>query len=179
MQKYISILRGINVGGTKKIQMAELKVLYEELDFKDVITYIQSGNVIFESGDAINLSTRIEEKILAKYNFTVPVIIRSVVEMRAIVNTNPFLGEDGIHRDKLHLTFLKELPGSEVSEKIRAGNNRSDRFVINSKEIYLYCPGGYGTTKLNNNFFEQSLKTVATTRNWKTVIKLLELAEGI
>jgi uncharacterized protein (DUF1697 family) len=176
MGKFISILRGINVGGTKKIQMSELKALYEELNFKNIVTYIQSGNVIFESGDDINLSSRIEEKILAKYNFNVPVIIRSVVEMRGIVNNNPFLKEDGINRDKLHVTFLKELPGSEVSEKIRAGNNDSDRFVINCKEIYLYCPAGYGVSKLSNNFFEHTLKTVATTRNWNTVNKLFELA---
>jgi uncharacterized protein (DUF1697 family) len=176
MQKFISMLRGINVGGTKKIQMSELKALYEELNLKNVTTYIQSGNVIFESGDDINLSSRIEEKILAKYNFNVQLIIRSVVEMKAIVNSNPFLKEDGINRDKLHVTFLKELPGTEVSEKIRAGNNDFDRFVINSKEIYLYCPGGYGVSKLNNNFFEHTLKTVATTRNWNTVNKLFELA---
>ncbi|HXL56115.1 MAG TPA: DUF1697 domain-containing protein, partial [Chitinophagaceae bacterium] len=96
MKIYISMLRGINVSGQKKIQMIDLKALYEALKFKDVTTYIQSGNIIFKANEKIfdeNLAIKIEEAIYKKYNFNVPVIIRSVEEMENIISVNPFLKE--------------------------------------------------------------------------------------
>lgn len=181
METYISILRGINVSGHKKIQMDDLKALFENLKFKTVTTYIQSGNVIFKASKQRDevLAKKIEEAIYSKYNFEVPAIIRSVQEMRNIIAVNPLLKESNIDAEKLHVTFLEEVPDKTKVDSIKSSGYSPDKFIIIGKEIFLYCPNGYGITKLSNNFFENKLKVSATTRNWKTVNKLLELAEAI
>jgi uncharacterized protein (DUF1697 family) len=178
MKTFISILRGINVSGQRKIQMTDLKALYEALKFTNVITYIQSGNVIFKSKSASDqkLAKRIEDAIYERYNFNVPVIIRTVEEMEHAISVNPFLKQSKIDIEKLHITFLAEIPEQENVESIRNIDYSPDKFIILDKEVYLYCPNGYGITKLSNNFFEQKLKIKATTRNWRTVNKLFEMA---
>ena len=179
MQTFISILRGINVSGQKKILMADLKALYESLHFKEVATYIQSGNVVFKS-DAklsdVQLAQKIEKAIGAKYNFEVPVMIRSIEEWEKAISQNSFTKEKNIDLKKLHITFLSEVPARENVESIKNADFLPDQFVIKGKEIYLHIPESYGETKLSNNFFEKKLKTKATTRNWNTVNKLFEMA---
>jgi len=179
MTAYISILRGINVSGQKMIRMEELKTLYEGLGFSGVRTFIQSGNVIFKTGliqSISGLSGKIEKAIGEKYHFHVPVIIRTSDEMMLILSSNPFLNEEGIDREKLHVTFLdREPPPANVSS-IQKIQLPADRFRVIGKEVYLYCPGGYGGTKLSNAFFENRLLVKATTRNWNTVCKLVELS---
>jgi uncharacterized protein (DUF1697 family) len=179
MQTFISILRGINVSGQKKILMADLKVLYENLKFKDVRTYIQSGNVIFKSNEPlsdIEFEKKIEDQIFKKYDFHVPVIIRSEDEIRKIIAANPFLKEKNIEQKKLHVTFLSNIPDKENVESIEKMDFSPDKFMISGKEVYLYVPNGYGETKISNTFFEKKLKVKATTRNWNTVNKLSELS---
>ena len=179
MQTFVSILRGINVSGQKKILMADLKTLYEDLQFKDVTTYIQSGNVIFKTGHKLSdteLTKQIEKAIHKKYDFEVPVQVRSVQELENIVTSNPFLKEKNIQVDKLHVTFLSEIPEKTGIESMEKLDFSGDQFKVIGKEVYLYTPGGYGETKLSNKFFETKLKTNATTRNWKTIYTLLEMA---
>jgi len=178
MTSVISILRGINVSGQKKIPMAELKTLYHELKFKNIATYIQSGNVIFSTGQTNfkTLSRKIEQKIFEKYGFHVPVIIRTADEMQSAINNNPFLKIKNIAIDKLHVTFLEDNPNNDHIEKIKAYQYEPDKFIIVGKEVYLSCPDGYGRTKLTNTFFESKLKVRATTRNWRTVNELLKIA---
>jgi len=180
MQTYISILRGINVSGQKKIQMTDLKALYEDLEFKNITTYIQSGNVIFKANKQRDkvLAKKIEDAIYAKYSFKVPVIIRSVEEMKNTIAINPFLKKN-INEEKLHLTFLAETPDKAKVDSIKNLDYSPDKFIIIGKEIFLYCPNGYGITKLSNNFFENKLRVNATTRNWKTVNKLVEMADNL
>ena len=180
MSTYISILRGINVSGQKIIRMTELKALYEELGFNEVVTYIQSGNVIFRTGlevPAKVLTDKIEEAINTRFGFNVPVIIRTVDEMIKTIRANPFLKGEGQVTEKLYITFLEEKPLIADIEKINQFDFFPDKFIILGREVYLDCAGGYGTTKLSNNFFESKLKIKATTRNWNTVNKLVELAE--
>ena len=110
MEKFISILRGINVGGNRIVPMKELKSLYEDIGFKNVITYIQSGNVIFETNKVSNLPDKIEKKIKEKFQLEVPVIIRSVDEMRTAIAANPFIEQKAIDISKLHITFLADTP---------------------------------------------------------------------
>ncbi len=181
MATFISILRGINVSGQKSIQMTDLKALYEELEFKEVITYIQSGNVIFKTEVKMSnqyLSAKIKHAIHKKYYFDVPVIIRTVEEMKHAISVNPFPKEKNIDLEKLHVTFLAETPEQPRLESIRNIDYSPDKFMVIGKEVYLYCPNGYGITKLSNTFFENKLKVSATTRNWKTVNKLVELADN-
>lgn len=179
MNKYISILRGINVSGKRKIKMKELKDLYEKLKFENVITYIQSGNVIFDSNikDSLKLEISIEKEILKYYGFEVPTLVRTVKYLEKVFLNNPFRDKGIEDIAKLHVTFLSVNPSSEKINKIADVKRGNDEFVIKEDVIYLYCPDGYGKTKLTNTFFEGKLKISATTRNWKTVTKLLELTK--
>lgn len=157
--------------------MTDLRSLFEELGFRNIRTYIQSGNVIFESISEKISTNIIEHRIQEKYNFHVPVIIRTVHEMEVVLNNNPLLCEIDIDESKLHVTFLYGVPLQEHIKKTETLNYEPDRFIISGKEVYLYCPNGYGKTKLNNTFFENKLKITATTRNWNTVKKLSEMAK--
>ncbi|MDP3912258.1 MAG: DUF1697 domain-containing protein [Bacteroidota bacterium] len=187
MTKYISILRGINVGGNRKILMADLKNMYEKLDFSKVQTYIQSGNVIFESNQnnsTADMEQNIQQAITEAFGFDVPVIVRTADEWIESIANNPFWKEPNADIDRLHLTFLKEITSPELLEKIkmfqylpvRQAHGEPDRYEIIGKDVFIYCAAGYGTSKLTNPFFESKLKTPATTRNWKTVMKLHELS---
>ncbi len=176
MTKYIAILRGINVGGKRKILMADLKELFIEIGFADIQTYIQSGNVIFNTkrkDDNIELANKIEQSIAKNYDFKVPVIVRNVEELNEAISNNPFFEKNDIER--LHLTFLKEVPETEKLDKIKTYDYSPDKFEIKDKNVFVYCSGKYSDSKLTNKFFESKLKVLATTRNWKTVLKLLEL----
>lgn len=179
MKTYISLLRGINVSGQKKIQMSGLKALYEELEFKGVITYIQSGNVIFSTNKNASpqyLAAKIEEKINEKYGFLVPIIIRTPAEMKRILSSNPFFGKKGIDAERLYVTFFLTSPKQADRKNVEKLDYAPDKYIVLDREVYLYCPQGYGKSKISNSFFENKLKIVATTRNWKTVKTLAELA---
>ena len=177
MTKHISILRGINVGGKRKILMADLKKLYAKLGFKNVISYIQSGNVIFEAkeNDQAKIEAKIYKAIKKAYDFEVPVVVRSAEEIAQIISNNPFTSKS--EEESLHLTFLKEIPLDGNLEKIATYDYPPDKFKIVGKDVYIFCVGKYHKSKLTNNFFEKKLKVGATTRNWKTVNKLLELSK--
>jgi uncharacterized protein (DUF1697 family) len=177
MEHYASILRGINVSGQKKIRMADLAALYESLGFANVRSYIQSGNVVFEAeaGKAKKIIQDIEQAIKKRYGFAVPVLIRTRAEMRATINANPFLKEKNIDNSKLHVSFLERAPEKSVVRAFNPGPLGEDRYVIKGRDIYLYCPGGYGKTKLSNTFLEKQFGVSATTRNWKTVNVLNDL----
>ncbi|HMX97150.1 MAG: DUF1697 domain-containing protein [Bacteroidetes bacterium] len=180
MTTFISILRGINVSGHRLIKMDALKELCASLKMQQVKTYIQSGNIIFQSTlhncDAI--SKMIESAILKKFGFEVPVITLSQSELKGCLQDNPFIKERKLDAAYFHVTFLSEQPSVNNSVEAEAIKLRNDRFVIKGRCIYLYCPDGYGNTKLTNSFFENKLKVTATTRNWKTVNELLRLAEN-
>lgn len=179
MKKYISILRGINVSGQKKIKMADLKSLYEQLGFKNIVTYIQSGNVIFDSSttNKADLKTKIEAAIEKTYHFHVPVEIRTNRELENIIKNCPFgsvdLEEDGT---KVLVTFLSSAPSKAKITDIQQYVVAPEELVVRKNEVYLYCPNGYGRSKLSNTFLEKKLGIDATTRNWKSVHKLYELS---
>ncbi|PIQ19837.1 MAG: hypothetical protein COW65_18440 [Cytophagales bacterium CG18_big_fil_WC_8_21_14_2_50_42_9] len=175
METFISVLRGINVSGQKKIRMADLKALYAALGFQQVTTYIQSGNVVFKTNSELSnqdLAKEIERAIQLKYNFAVPVIIRRATELTQVIANNPFLQDSAIASEKLHVTFLAEIPLESNLEKLKTYNFPPDQFVIIGREVFLYIPERYGDTKLSNSFLENKLKVAATTRNWKTVQQL-------
>ncbi len=177
--KYISILRGINVGGRRKILMADLKSIYEKLGSTNVITYIQSGNVIFD------LKKKVEEKkfaqkiataIIKQYDFEVSVQVKTMDQIKSTLTSNPFLKRKDLAKEKLHVTFLAEIPETSNVEKITAIDYAPDEFQIIGQDVFIHCEK-YGKTKLNNGFFERKLRVSATTRNWKTINKLLDLAK--
>jgi uncharacterized protein (DUF1697 family) len=169
------MLRGINVSGQKKIRMADLRELYELLGLKNVQSYLQSGNVVFDSDeqDAGNLSKSIEAQIELTYEFSVPVFIRTGDDFKRVVENHPFAEEETI---RVLVTFLYERPKDSKLEELSHHQDKVDQFAIGEQEIFLFCPGGYGRTKLSNNFFEKKLDVIATTRNWKSVNALYEMA---
>jgi len=177
--KYISILRGINVSGQKKIVMKDLQVLYQNLGFKNILTYIQTGNVIFDSNEkkTLVLKNRIESAIEGKYKFHVPVEIRTKSEILKIIKNCPFGSINPIENGtKVLLTFLSSAPSKTNISKIQEYVKLPEKLMVVGKEVYLYCPNGYGKSKLSNNFIENKLGVDATTRNWKSLLKLYELS---
>ena len=175
----IAILRGINVGGKRKILMADLKDMFHNLGFVDVSTYIQSGNVFFNHTEELNnihCADEIQKAIFEAYGFEVPVIVISADEIKDIVESNPFCDSKDVDITKLHVTFLKNIPNAEDVLKSKSYNFEPDDFIIGKSVAYVYCEGKYHKSKLTNAFFEKKLKVTATTRNWRTVFKLLELS---
>jgi uncharacterized protein (DUF1697 family) len=180
METYIALLRGINVSGQKMIKMEELKSVLASLNFTNIRTYIQSGNIIFETGktDPASLEKQIGEKILSHFGFPVPVVIRSRQDLEKIYLNNPFLGKRNEPVKKLHVTFFSGKPDPEHIRKIGGNLFLPDEFIVSGNEVYLLCPNGYGRTKLTNQFLETKLKFTATTRNWSTVETLLNMSAG-
>lgn len=177
---HIALLRGINVGGHKIIKMDQLREAFIGIGFTDVATYVQSGNVVFKSPAKMSgdLAKKIEEMMLRRFSMAVPVIVRTAVEMGEVVTSNPFLEESGIDAGRLHVTFLSQTPQKTAVKGLDSIAAGADQFRCRGKEIYLYCPNGYGGTKLSITTFERVLAVGATTRNWKTVNKLWEMARG-
>ncbi|MDP5121254.1 MAG: DUF1697 domain-containing protein [Spirosomaceae bacterium] len=178
MQTYIAILRGINVGGKRKILMADLKALFAEMGFSEIETYIQSGNVFFKAKRQENseLAQSISSKIQQQYEFDVPVIVKTATELQNAFAENPFV--DSAEIEQLHVTFLSEIPVENKLQEIASLDFSPDQFQIVGENVYLKCVNKYHQTKLSNNFFEKKLGVSATTRNWKTVTKLVELVKG-
>ncbi|MCF6360455.1 MAG: DUF1697 domain-containing protein [Cyclobacteriaceae bacterium] len=180
MQTYIAILRGINVSGQKVIKMAELREHLASLDFSKLTTYIQSGNIVFQSAVEKNsvLEEKIHQNIKGNYGFEVPVIVRTQKEWQAVIDRFPFnLEECDINR--LGITFLKNKPAKIPLEEINKFKAANDELVFENKELYFHIPDGFGTSKLTLNVLERKLKVSATMRNWKTTIKLLELCKNL
>ena len=146
-----------------------------EIGLQNVNTYIQSGNIVFQSSKTKEeLINAIQDKIKQAYKFEVPVQIINKEELQQIIQQNPFLKENSDIKF-LHITFLTDKPTKEYIEQIKDSQYKEDTFIITEKVVYIYCPGGYGKTKFNNTFFEKKLKVSATTRNWKTSLKLVEM----
>ncbi len=179
MPTFISILRGINVGGHKKILMADLKVLYQNLGFNDVQTYIQSGNVVFDyATDKNNLAIAkiMEDAIEKEYKFQVPVLVKQGDDLISTIKNNPFTKDEMADPSRVAVTFLESQPTADNLLKLAGVDYPPDRFIIDGLNIYIHCPKSYGNSKLSNNFFENKLKVRATTRNWKTINKLVEMS---
>jgi uncharacterized protein (DUF1697 family) len=165
MGTFVSMLRGINVGSQRKVKMDELVSLFGSLGFKNIRTFVQSGNVVFNAidMDAKRLSSIIREKIGQVFKFSVAVLLRTPAELKQIVTHNPFLQGKEKDTEKLYVTFLSDSPSESSLNKIREAQHEMDKFVAIDREIYLCCPNGYGRTKFSNDFFEKKLGVSATT----------------
>jgi len=178
MNTYISLLRGINVSGQKKIKMAELKTLYQSLNFENVITYIQSGNVVFQTyqNEQI-LQSSIETAINEHFKFTVPVLILTKSQLANSAKGLPFINIDiEVEGSKIILFFLSEDVTIDQRAILEPYLSNDEQLEIASNILYLYCPQGLGKSKLTNKLIETKLKLTSTARNIKTVNKLLSIA---
>ena len=175
--KYVAFLRGINVGGKTSIKMERLREVFAALGFDNVKTYIQSGNVIFETRitDDEELSALIEAAIEKEF-FKTPVMVRSIDEIREAVENNPFAGEE--FEDKMfHLVFLAEKLSDEKAEMLLSNNREAEKFAVRNREVYCLLREGVADSLLGKKYIDNKLKTPATARNWRTMKKILELAE--
>ncbi len=155
MSAYVSMLRGINVGGQKKILMETLGELYEELGFTRVRTYVQSGNVVFESSEqaSSDFVKRIETHIEQACGYSVPVFIRQAEELQRILAENPFLSERNENPSKLYVTFLYQAPPKTIFSNLVPPGNSADEFSPGEMEIYLYCPEWVWNNQVIEQFF--------------------------
>lgn len=162
--------------------MGDLRQLLADLGLFDVSTYLQSGNAVFATAEgddrgAPTLTSEIEKQIKRELGMPVTVLLRTPDDFARLVRHNPFL-DQGAERSKLHVTFLASRPEPKLSTAIDPDAGGKDRFHLSDTDVYIWCPGGYGRSKLNNAFWENRLKVAATTRNWNTVQNLLKLASG-
>jgi uncharacterized protein (DUF1697 family) len=176
MTAYVALLRGVNVGGNT-LKMSWLREACEEIGLKDVQTYVQSGNLVFSSRlSAAKLEQSLKELIDRQTRLPVSVTVRSAAELEGVIAGNPFLKQKGIDLTKLHVTFLAKAVAKPALDKLDALAGTRDQYRLTRREIYLHCPINYGETKLSNNAIEKALAVGATTRNWKTVTALREMA---
>jgi uncharacterized protein (DUF1697 family) len=181
MAVIICLLRGVNVGGKHKVKMEALRALYESIGLRDVQTLLQSGNVVFrtERRDLVALTKKIEGAIERKFGFHSDVILRTASELRDVIARNPFAKRTGIDASRFLVSFLVSDPGEEARGNVRRIKAHPEELRIDGREVYIYFPNGLARPKLSMALVEKTLKTSWTGRNWNTVRKLLEMAEGL
>ncbi|MEG3656627.1 DUF1697 domain-containing protein [Arenibacter palladensis] len=181
MTNYIVLLRGINVSGQRKIKMSQLKVLLESLGFSEVSTYIQSGNIVLKSALPMSAEVAqiIKEGIYKTFGFDVPVLAKTLPELEEIIKHSAFMALDESESKKWYYVLLQETPKRELIKSLQQEQFPNEQFTIAKSCVYLRCDQGYGKTKCDNNFFENKLKVSATTRNHRTMMKLLEMGKQI
>ncbi len=176
---FVVLLRGINVGGRNALPMRDLTAMCLDVGCREVRTYIQSGNVVFRASP--ELARRIPEElptlIETRTRLRVPVVLRSATELATVTRSNPFI-RTGANPGALHVMFLADGPGPGAVAALDPERSPPDRFVVAEREIYLHCPNGVARSKLTNQYFDTRLGTVSTSRNWRTVLKLAQMASG-
>ncbi len=179
MTAFLSLFRGINVGGNHKVKMDDLKAVHEALGLQDVLPYIQSGNVVFKSNDTdiLQLQKQIQDSFESKFGFHSEVIVRTSDELSAIVAKNPFQDQPGKELKWVAVIFLATLPATTSQEALLKAYIGPEEIFFSGKEMYVYYPEGMGRSKLSHSFIEKKLKTGATARNWNTILKLQELIQ--
>ena len=179
MARQIALLRGINVGGHRKVPMARLRELIEALGFRDVRTYLQSGNVVFTGPrtPGAELARQLQDQIAATFGFDVAVVMRSREELADVVEANPL--RDVATDPARHIVVFRR---GEVDLGRVAGIDpeafEPEAFHVRGREIYVWAPAGVRDSRVLKALSEQHLGGVATARNWRTVVKLLALADG-
>ena len=179
MPVIICMLRGVNVGGHNLIKMDALKALCVSLKLKDPQTYVQSGNVIFSSGekDLAKLAKRLQDAIEKAQGFRPGVVLRTLAELQQVVARNPFAKRSGIEPGKLLVNFLTGDPSKDAREKALAIKIGPEEMHIVGREAYIHLPNGQGRSKFPWRAIERALGTTGTGRNWNSVTKMLEMAE--
>lgn len=179
MNKYIVLLRGINVGGHNKLPMAELRSLLSANGYKNVATYIQSGNILLDSTDSLEKTNEhIKLLVNKQFDYNIPVVSLTVAEFKDCFTKNPYLKIENNIKN-LHVTFLKDIPENDLITNLEINSTNNDSYTVVGKTIYLHTPDGYQKTKFSNTQFEKKLNTQATTRNWRTTTKLYEMITAV
>ena len=178
MPTYVALLRGINVGGNRMIKMADLRAVFTAAGGTDVVTYIQSGNVVFSHAarSERTLATELEKRLVKAAGFKVPVVLRTAAQLARVIADCPFPDADADH---LHVAFLATPPPG-TAPAVDARAFAPERHAVVGRELYLHLPGGMGRSKLAAAVLAKpkAIGAAATARNWRTVLKLNELASA-
>ncbi|MGP4008301.1 DUF1697 domain-containing protein [Streptomyces sp. 4N124] len=178
MTTYAALLRGINVGGSKKVPMAELRTLMEGLGHDGVRTYLQSGQAVFSSGhgDAESLAAELTRAIEKHFGFGVDVIVRDHAYLKAVAEACPFPAAD-LEAKQLHVTYFSAPVDADRFAEIDQAAYLPEEFRLGDRALYLYAPNGLGRSKLAEHLSKPRLNkgVIATSRNWNTVVKLVEM----
>lgn len=177
-ERWVALLRGINVGGGRRLAMGDLRATMAAEGATDVVTYVQSGNIVFGHSidDAAELASMLTSAIASRHGMTVPVVVRTGAEMQQVAAAHPDGG--AIEPKFLHVVFFDRSVERSGSPPIDAARFEPDRFVVDRREAYLTYPGGSGRSKLTIDVFEQALGVTATARNMNSVRKIAALAAG-
>jgi uncharacterized protein (DUF1697 family) len=181
MDNYIALLRGVNVGGKNMIKMADLKRMFEGMGLHQVQTYIQSGNVLFRSDEEeAALRKRIEHEFERFFGFSVIIVLRTVAELENIIRNCPFSEESKAEAEStsetetLYVALLLQSPPKEGIERLTAYSSKSEELRIDGRDVFLLFHHSIRNSKLANNLHK--LGVPMTVRNWKTINKLVALA---
>ncbi len=177
MTAYVALLRGVNVAGKNRLPMAELREALTDRGFESVSTMLQSGNVLFASGDSEQVaSAHIGDAIEDTFGLRVGVITRSARDLAVVAGHNPFVGA-GHERDPatLHVAFLAESPTAGAIATLEPDRSPPDAFAVDGREVYLSYPDGSGRSRLTLGYLERRLGVQGTARNWRTVQRLAAL----
>ncbi|HNX50535.1 MAG TPA: DUF1697 domain-containing protein [Thermoanaerobaculaceae bacterium] len=178
MSTFVALLRGINVSGHRPVNMRRLSAAFACLGLADVVTYLQSGNVVFDvaPGDVTELRRRLEAAIDATFGFPVTVLLRTSLQMDRVVKACPFAAAAAHNPTRVAVAFLADEPSPEALGRLTARTHEPDEILVEGSEAYIHCPDGFGRTKLSNAYLEKTLGTASTARNWNTVNHLMALA---
>lgn len=181
MPAFIALLRGVNMAGHRKLAMSELRALAEGLDFEDVQTLLQSGNLAFRSArrSAAALEALLEGELKQRLRLETRVMLRTAAEWHAIVAGNPFPGEARTHPSRLAVVFLKDKPVAKAIAALTAAHGGPEQFQVRGRELYAFYPDGFARTKFTTALIDRKLETIGTGRNWNTVLKLERAASGL
>lgn len=177
MTTFVCLLRGINIGGQKLMKMKDLQAALEANGLLEVRTYIQSGNVVFRAKgkSADKLRDGVRKAIDERWGFDVPTLVVPAEDLRAIAAANPFANDAGKDATRTFVMFMLSKPAAEAVAALSPQRDEKIEFVIGDRAVYAHYPNGYGTTKMDNNFFERKLGVSVTARNLRTVAVLLEM----
>lgn len=180
METFIVFLRGINVSGKNSIKMAQLKEEASALKYLHFTSYIQSGNLVFQTNDAKQVIQQKIKKLLAdKFKIDTVVFTISLHQLEQLIELNPYIGKEAIEPKKLMVSFTNTLPEDEKLQQLLALGIKQEHLAFSNNVFFGYYPNGYGKAKLNNNYIEKKLNVALTTRNWNTLLRMIELGKTI
>jgi uncharacterized protein (DUF1697 family) len=181
MSSYVALLRGVNVGGNKMVKMATLKAMCESLGLDAVRTHLQSGNVVFRSADAEGrLVGQIESAIAKTFGFESKIVIRSLAELKAVIDRDPFAkAKPPLNPSRVVVLFLANEPDADAKARLLAANRGPEALHLTGRELYIHYPDGIARSPLAKVPVEKILGTNGTARNWNTVNALHALAAAL
>ncbi len=177
MPRYVALLRSVNVAGHGRVAMDDLRASFTALGYEDVVTYIQTGNVLFTAPSQSEKAVvaAVEEQVARDFGDAPAVLLRTIPELRRIGSASPY-AKAGADPARHHVTFLAVAPSKAALAALELPPSGRDELVIEGREVYLHTPEGYAGTKYTGTLLERRLGAVSTTRNWNTVTKLCQLS---